>query len=73
MSELGEFIYQELIKAGVYPISSNYLIIYGSQAFYTNHYDYENLYADGMIVINFANDTISFNGKDFNGIEEDHL
>lgn len=51
----------------------NYLIIYQGKAFYTNWYDYENNYVLGMIVINLFTVKISFDGKTWNEIEEDHL
>lgn len=42
-------------------------------AFATDYYEYENNYDEGMIVVALFNATISFNGKDFHKIEEDHL
>ena len=44
-------------------------------AFFSSRYDYENLYSaeHEMIVIDRSNNLVSFNGKDWEDIEEDHL
>ncbi len=49
-----------------------YLIIHNTQAFYTNWYSADK-YTDGMVIINLADHTISFNGTDFKPITEDSL
>lgn len=42
-------------------------------AFYTNWYRYENNYAPGMIVVDRTQRIITFDGKTWSDIEEDHL
>ena len=44
-------------------------------AFFSDRYDYENLYSaeHDMIVIDRAGSTVSFDGKTWQDIEEDHL
>ena len=49
-----------------------FTIIHENKVFYTNYFDVENLYIEGMIVINNLNDTF-FDGKNWQEIEEDHL
>lgn len=48
-----------------------YLIIHWNNAFYTEWYDYENNYVEGMIIVKGYE--ISYNGKDFELIEFDNL
>lgn len=50
-----------------------YLIIYKSEAFYTDWYSYENNYADGMIVVDIYTHKITFDGLTWKEIEEDNL
>lgn len=50
-----------------------YLIYFDGNAFYTNWYDYENNYTDGLIVFDLETDKFTSNGKDWEEIEEDHL
>ena len=50
----------------------NFTIIHENKVFYTNYFDFENLYVDGMIVIDNINN-IFFDGKSWQEIEEDHL
>ena len=50
-----------------------YLIIYEQAAFYTNWYDYENHYEQGMIIIDRACDMITYDGENWHEIEDDHL
>lgn len=44
-------------------------------AFWTNWYTYENMWNDGTInyIVDVALDKITFNGKDWQEIEYDHL
>ena len=50
-----------------------YLIIYKSEAFYTNRYSFENDYANGMIVVDIYTHKITFDGQTWKDIEEDSL
>lgn len=49
-----------------------------NNAFYSNHFDYENDYPEYpssavMTIVDLKAGYISFNGKDWEPIEEDHL
>lgn len=50
-----------------------WIVIYQNQAFLTDWYSYENVYQEGMTVINTATRSITFNGLDWFEITEDHL
>lgn len=56
-----------------------YLIIYTDpgtgerRSFYTNWYQFENNYQDGMIVIDRTQHLISFDGEMWQDIEKDNL
>ncbi len=50
-----------------------YLILYEKKAFYTNWFDAENNYTNGMIIFDLINHTYSTNGKEWNEIKEDQL
>ena len=51
----------------------NYLIYYQGESFYTNWFDSENNYITGMIVWNLLSHTVTYNGKDWFEIKQDHL
>ena len=52
----------------------NYLIILDDhKPFYTNWFDAENNFVDGMVVFNLLSDKYTTNGKDWYDIEQDHL
>lgn len=52
----------------------NYLVIPKTgPAFYTNWYDYENNYVEGMTIIDLYAHKISNDGKKWEAIEEDSL
>ncbi len=51
----------------------NYLILRDGEAFYTNWFDYENNYNDGMVVFNLLTDTYTTDGINWKEIEQDHL
>jgi len=51
----------------------NYLIIYMNRAFYTNWFDAENNFMEGMIIVNQLTGKISFDGIEWNEITQDHL
>jgi hypothetical protein len=50
-----------------------YLIIYKNTASYTNWYDYENNYIEGMIVVNLLSDKFTIDGINWNEVKQDHL
>lgn len=50
-----------------------YLIIYNGTASYTQWFETENNYCEGMIVIDFVKDVVTFDGKTWKEIEEDNL
>lgn len=43
------------------------------EAFYSEHYSYENNYVKGMIISNMVKDTITFDGINWNNIQTNHL
>lgn len=51
----------------------NYLILYNNSAFYTNWFDAENNYLEGMTVFNLISDKYTVDGKTWLKISEDHL
>lgn len=52
----------------------NYLIVIkNSEPFYTNWFDAQNNFAEGMIVFNLLNHTYTTNGKEWHEIKEDNL
>lgn len=51
----------------------NYLILHNNEAFYTNWYDKENNYVDGMVVFNLLSNEFTTNGEDWQPIIEDSL
>lgn len=50
-----------------------YLVLHNNKAFYTNWYNYENNYNDGMVVFSLLTDTYTTDGINWEEIEEDHL
>jgi len=51
----------------------NYLILYNNKAFYSSWFDYENNYAEGMIVFNISKHLYTIDGKNWIDIDFDHL
>lgn len=52
----------------------NYLILpYVGPPFYTNWYDFENNYVEGMTVFNLLLHRYTFDGQTWFDIEQDHL
>ena len=51
----------------------NYLIIDKNEVFYTQWYQYENHYVEGMIIIDLASNLYTVDGKIWFDIEMDHL
>lgn len=51
----------------------NYLILHEGNAFYTNYYDKENNYVEGMIVFNLLSHTYTLDGDLWRDIDEDSL
>lgn len=51
----------------------NYLILHNNSAFYTNWFDAENNYVEGMTVFNLISDKYTVDGKTWLKIEEDNL
>ena len=52
----------------------NYLIVINShEPFYTNWFDAENNWIEGMIVFNLLNHTWTSDGKTWHEIKQDHL
>lgn len=51
---------------------SSCTIIHENKVFYTNYFDIENIYVEGIIVINNNNNTY-FDGNEWQEIEYDHL
>lgn len=50
-----------------------YIIIHEGRAFLTNYFDKENLYVDGMFVINTKDRTYTNDGTIWHELEEDSL
>jgi len=50
-----------------------YLVFFEGKVFYTNWFDVDNLYVQGMTVVNRINHTYTTDGKTWLEIEEDHL
>lgn len=50
-----------------------YLIIHDSKPFYTNLYNYENNYVDGMIVIDLYAGDYTTDGVVWIEVQQDHL
>lgn len=51
----------------------NYLILINGDAFYTNWFDVENNYIDGMVVFNILSDSFTTDGQTWKEINEDSL
>ena len=51
----------------------NYVIYYQGESFYTNWFDPENNFMDGMIVFNILTDQFTTDGKNWKEIKQDHL
>lgn len=51
----------------------NYLILHKGEAFYTNWFDADNNYVDGMVVFNLLTDMYTINGFNWFEIAEDSL
>lgn len=51
-----------------------YLIITSEkESFFTKWFDFENNYQEGMIIVDFINLLISYDGETWDEIKEDHL
>lgn len=51
----------------------NYLILHNNEAFYTNWFEAENNYVEGMVVFNLLSDKYTIDGINWIKIEEDSL
>jgi hypothetical protein len=51
----------------------NYLIYYEGTPFYTNWFDSDNNFIDGMVVFNLLSRQYTINGKNWIDIKQDHL